>query len=102
MLSKLKPLHEQVIVLTGATSGIGLTTARAAARKGARLVLAARNESALNQLVQEIQSQGGHAVAVQTDVSVEKDVRELGRRAVESFGSFDTWVNNAGGSIYGR
>ncbi|QEL20651.1 SDR family oxidoreductase [Limnoglobus roseus] len=101
MSHTLKPLSEQVIVLTGATSGIGLATARAAARRGAKLVLAARNDSALRQLAQEIESHGGRAVAVRTDVGVEGEVRDLGRQAVEAFGAVDTWVNNAGGSIYG-
>lgn len=99
---QLKRLDEQVIVLTGATSGIGLVTARMAAEKGARLVLAARTEEALEQLVSEIKARGGEAVAVVADVGRETDVRRIARAAIERFGGFDTWVNNAGVSIYGR
>ena len=61
---KLKKLSEQVVVITGASSGIGLVTAREAARRGAKLVVAARAEDALRQLVEEINSQGGEAVHV--------------------------------------
>jgi len=99
---QLKRLNEQVIVLTGATSGIGLVTARMAARRGARLVLAARTEEALQQLVSEIKARGGEAVHVVADVGREGDVRRISQKALERFGGFDTWVNNAGVSIYGR
>lgn len=97
----LKRLSEQVVVITGATSGIGLTTARLAAARGARLVLAARNESALRELVDEITREGGAASYVVADVGNEDDVRAIARAAVERFGGFDTWVNNAGSAIYG-
>ena len=106
---KLKPINQQVIVITGASSGIGLTTARMAAERGARLVLAARNEEALAQLVQEINSKDGkdptnqpRAVSVAADVGKEEDVRWVAQLAAEKFGGFDTWVNNAGVSIYGH
>jgi len=99
---KQKPLAEQTIVLTGATSGIGLVTARMAADRGARLVLVARNEDALNRLVDEIRSDGGQAIAVATDVSKESQVKNIARQAIETFGSIDTWINNAGVSIYGK
>ncbi len=98
----LKPLARQVVVITGASSGIGLVTARMAARAGARLVLAARNEEAIQQLAQEIRSQGGQALAVRTDVGSEEDMRQLAEAAIAEFGTFDTWVNNAGVSIFGR
>jgi short-subunit dehydrogenase len=91
-----------VIVITGASSGIGLATARMAARRGARLVLAARDGDALRQLVDEIRSRGREAVSVEADVGSESDVRRIGDEAVRAFGGFDTWVNNAGVSIYGR
>ena len=99
---QLKKLSEQVIVITGATSGIGLVTARTAAEWGARLVLAARNEEALQKLVNELNSQGADATYVVADVGREQDVRRIAEKAIERFGGFDTWVNNAGVSIYGR
>jgi NAD(P)-dependent dehydrogenase (short-subunit alcohol dehydrogenase family) len=97
-----KPLREQVIVITGASSGIGLATARAAARRGARVVLAARNAAALDDIVHDIQEHGGEARAVVTDVSRREDIEALAAEAVRAYGGFDTWVNNAGLSIFGR
>lgn len=99
---KLKKLDEQVIVITGATSGIGLTTARMAAKSGAKLVLAARNEEALRILAEEINSSGGEAVYVPADVGKEGDVKKIAAEAINKFGNFDTWINNAGVSIYGK
>jgi short-subunit dehydrogenase len=90
------------MVITGATSGIGLTTARAAARKGASLVLAARDSAALDTLVAELRAAGSEALAVPTDVGSRDEVAGLGRAAIQRFGRIDTWVNNAGISIYGR
>src|SRR4051794_4469105 len=97
----LKRLKDQVIVITGASSGIGLTTARMAAERGARLVVAARNEEALQQFCDQVRSRGGQARYVVVDVSSEQDVRRLAGEAVGHFGGVDTWVNNAGTSIYG-
>lgn len=102
MAIQLKPLKSQVIVITGATSGIGLTTARAAARRGARLVLAARDSDALDQLVTQLRADGAEALAIPVDVGVREQVEALGRAAVQRHGRIDTWVNNAGISIYGR
>lgn len=99
---QLKSLSAQVMVITGASSGIGLVTARMAARRGARLVLAARSEQALRQLAEEINSAGGEATYVVADVGREEDVRQISEKAQERFGGFDTWVNNAGVSIYGN
>lgn len=99
---RLKPLSEQVIVLTGATSGIGLCTARMAAKSGARLVLAARNEESLRRLADEINAEGGEAIFVAADVGSEGDVKKIEAEALNKFGNFDTWVNNAGVSIYGK
>ncbi len=99
---KLKKLNEQVLVITGASSGIGLVTARMAARKGAKLVVAARAEDALRQLVEEIRAAGGEAEYVVADVGREEDVWNIAKMAHDRFGGFDTWVNNAGVSIYGR
>jgi short-subunit dehydrogenase len=99
---RLKKLSEQIIVITGASSGIGLVTARLAAKQGARLVLAARAEEALKQLADEINGAGGQAIYVVADVANEEEVENIANRAVEKYGGFDTWVNNAGVSIYGR
>ena len=102
MKVRLKPISEQVVVITGASSGIGLVTAREAASRGARLVLTARSGEALESLAEEINAGGGQAIAVTADVGNEGAVRHVAERAVERFGGFDTWVNNAGVSIYGR
>ena len=102
MTISLKPLRNQVIVIIGASSGIGLVTARMAAKQGAKVVLAARNEDALHQLSEEIRSQGGSATYVVADVGKEEDVNRIVDKAISEFGDFDTWVNNAGISIFGR
>jgi short-subunit dehydrogenase len=99
---RLKPLREQVIVVTGASSGIGLTTARLAAERGARLVVAARSEQALRRLEEEINTAGGEALAVVADVGKEEDVQHIADAAVTRFGGFDTWINDASVSIYGK
>jgi short-subunit dehydrogenase len=98
----LRPLADQVVVITGASSGIGLVTARMAARRGARLVLAARNSQALRTLCEEIEADGGGATYVVADVGNEDDVARIARTAVATYGRFDTWVNNAGVSIFGH
>ncbi len=101
MTVNLKKLRDQVIVITGASSGIGLATARMAARQGTRVVLAARSGAALSQLTQEISSIGGLAVHVVADVSRQEDVSRIAQVAKDTFGGFDTWVNNAGTGLYG-
>jgi NAD(P)-dependent dehydrogenase (short-subunit alcohol dehydrogenase family) len=100
--TKLKPLNQQIIVITGGTSGIGLATARRAAERGARVVLCSRNEPELKETVAQIGRSGGTAHAVVADVSNSDDVERLAAAAVERFGGLDTWVNNAGVSFYGR
>ena len=102
MKVNLKKLNEQVIVITGASSGIGLVTARMAAKEGAKLVLASRSEEALSQLCAEITQNGGQAIYVVADVSQQDDVRQIAQAAQAKFGGYDTWVNNAGVSIYGK
>lgn len=102
MKFQLKKISDQVIVITGATSGIGLTTARKAAQRGAKLVLVARNEDALRQLAFELAKRGTEALPVVADVGIEEDVRKAAQAAIDRFGGFDTWVNNAGVSIFGR
>jgi NAD(P)-dependent dehydrogenase (short-subunit alcohol dehydrogenase family) len=98
----LKPLEEQVIVVTGASSGIGLATARLAARRGARVVLASRSRTGLRRVVEEIRERGGEATWVRADVGDPDQVEEIAEHALREYGGFDTWVNNAGISIYGR
>jgi short-subunit dehydrogenase len=93
-------LREQVIVITGASSGIGRDTAIEAGRCGAAVVLAARNEQALEEVATQIRQEGGRAHAVVTDVSDWSQVRRLADEAVRHFGRIDTWVNNAAISLY--
>jgi short-subunit dehydrogenase len=97
-----KPLNQQVIVITGASSGIGLATARAAAQRGAKLVLVSRNGNALQAIVDRITSAGGEAMHVVADVGRRADLQRAADAAIARFGGFDTWVNNAGVSLYGR
>ena len=99
---QLKPLDQQVVVITGASSGIGLATARLVAKRGAKLVIAARSEGALRELSNEINGSGGRAVVVVADVGREEDVREIARVAESTYGGVDTWINDAGVGLYGR
>jgi short-subunit dehydrogenase len=93
---------DQVIVITGASSGIGLATAEAAAAKGAKLVLAARSEQTLNEIAQRLGAGGAQAVAVACDVTDRAQVDRVAETAIARFGRIDTWVNNAGLGLYGR
>ena len=102
MAPNLKPVSDQVIIITGATSGIGLTTARLASEQGAKLVLAARSDDALRRLSDRIKTGGGEAVFAAVDVGKPEAAAEIATLAQETYGGFDTWVNNAGVSIYGR
>lgn len=102
MSTKLKPLNQQVMVITGASSGIGFTTAITAARQGAKVVLAARSEHALQDIVQQIRSDGGDAMAVPCDVAVRAQIDRVVEATLRQHGRIDTWVNNAGIAIYGR
>lgn len=97
-----RPLPDQVWVITGASSGIGRETALTVARSGARVVLAARNGEALEELAAEIRRAGGQAIAVPTDVTDPAAVERLADAAVEFFGRIDTWLNNAGVALYAR
>lgn len=96
-----KPLREQVIVITGASSGIGLATARMAAGAGARVVLAARSGDVLARVQAEIEAAGGRAAHVVADVGHRAEVQAVADAAIARFGGFDTWVNVAGLTIYG-
>jgi NAD(P)-dependent dehydrogenase (short-subunit alcohol dehydrogenase family) len=96
-----KPLREQVVVIVGASSGIGRAAALHLAERGARLVLASRNARALDALADRIRAGGGQAVAAPGDVTVEADMRRVAARAVEHFGRLDTWIQTAGVYIQG-
>ena len=102
MAVSLKPLHQQVIVITGASSGIGLATAFAAADQGAKVILAARSAQTLDGIVQDILSYGGDAAAIIADVGRREDHQRIAEMAIERYGRIDTWINNAAVSIYGR
>lgn len=102
MTVKLKPLDQQVIVITGASSGIGLVTAESAAKQGARVLLVARSEDALAEVVARITAAGGTADYKVADVGDAAQVRSAAAHAVQRFGRIDTWVNDAGVAIYGR
>jgi short-subunit dehydrogenase len=103
MQIKLKPLDEQAIVITGATSGIGIVTARLAAARGARLMLVSREETALTELVRELSREAKDGVAhTVADVGDRNQLQAAADAAIQRFGGFDTWINNAGVSICGR
>lgn len=102
MHPRLKPLDEQTIVITGASSGINLVTARQAAARGARVLLVARNEEALRGICEDIRGRGGEASYAVADVAAEPDLQRAAQLAVERYGGFDTWVNGAAVSIYGK
>jgi len=102
MSTELKPIEQQVMVITGSSSGIGLATAKLAAERGAAVVLAARSGESLADIVAKITAAGGNAIAVTADVSDRAQVQRIADEAIEQFGRIDTWVNNAGLSIYGR
>lgn len=89
-------LAQQVIIITGASSGLGEATARHLGAQGAKLVLAARRAERLETLVKDITSAGGQAIAVTTDVSQRKDVERLAQQAISQFGRIDVLINNAG------
>jgi short-subunit dehydrogenase len=93
-----RPLSEQVIVITGASSGIGLATAKLAAKEGAKVVINARNSNELGRIAREI---GDTVIAAPGDVSVYEDIMKIKDTALENFGRIDTWINNAGVAIYG-
>ena len=102
MAHRLKPLADQVIVITGASSGIGLCTARMAAARGASVVLSARSQEVLEHVVQELSTSGARALACAADVADRQQLEDVAARAIAKFGRIDTWVNDAGVSIYGR
>lgn len=89
-------IHDKVVIITGASSGIGEATAKELASKGAKVVLAARREERLKKLQEEIQSKGGQAIYKVTDVVSHEQIEELANYALKEFGKIDVIVNNAG------
>jgi NAD(P)-dependent dehydrogenase (short-subunit alcohol dehydrogenase family) len=102
MKLKLKKLEDQVVVITGGSSGIGLATAKMAAKRGARVVVNSRDAADLKQAAEQIRGDGGQAIDVVGDVSDFGAMQRVADAAIGQFGGFDTWINNAGISIYGR
>jgi short-subunit dehydrogenase len=98
---RLKPHDQQVMVITGATSGIGLALAREAARRGTSLFLIARNPQALEEIARELANKGVRAAYYAADVGVEGELRQAASEAMRLFGGWDVWVNDAGISIFG-
>lgn len=102
MRVKLRPLEEQTLVITGATSGIGLAAAQMAAARGARLVIAARNEEALETVAADLRAAGGQVEVCAADVGDAEAAERIADTAVRAFGRVDTWVNDAAAALYGR
>jgi len=96
-----RPLSEQTVVITGASSGFGRRAAVLMGGRGANVVLAARDESALKEAAAEVERAGGDTLVVVTDVAEWPQVERLAKEAVDRFGRIDTWVNNAGIGIGG-
>lgn len=94
-------LKDKVIIITGASSGIGRATALALARERTRLVLVARRRELLDQLVEEIRSRGGSASALVLDLRLREDVEAMITATVGQFGRIDVLINNAGFGYYG-
>lgn len=97
---ELKPIEQQVVVVMGASSGIGRATALEFARRGARVMVSARSQEGLDSLVEQIRYAGGQAEAVVADVTDFEEVQTVARRAAATFGRIDTWVHTAAVAIY--
>jgi short-subunit dehydrogenase len=98
----MKNTSEMVVVITGATSGIGRATALAFAAQKAIVVLAARRKEALDNLVKKCENLGGKALAIPTDITKETQVNALVHKTIEHYGKIDVWVNNAAVGLFGR
>jgi NAD(P)-dependent dehydrogenase (short-subunit alcohol dehydrogenase family) len=97
---KLKPINQQVAVIFGASSGIGRDTALQFARRGAKVVVAARGEAGLDSLIEEIRREGGEARAVVADARHIGQVQAVADQAAEWYGRLDTWVHLAAVAVY--
>jgi NADP-dependent 3-hydroxy acid dehydrogenase YdfG len=89
-------IQDKVVVITGASSGIGEATAKLLAKDGVKLVLGARRETLLQNLVKEVEELGGEAVYAVVDVTKVEQVEDLAKLAIDKFGKIDVWLNNAG------
>lgn len=98
----LKPISEQVVVVFGASSGIGRETALEFGKRGAKVVVAARGRAGLDSLVEDIQQAGGEALAVVADAAEFEQVERVAAEAVVRFGRLDTWVHTAAISLYAK
>jgi NAD(P)-dependent dehydrogenase (short-subunit alcohol dehydrogenase family) len=99
-VARKKPLSQQVIVVTGASSGLGRAVARLAGRRGANVVVTSRNSAALDACVREIEAFGSEALAVPADCTVQDEVAQVVEQAVDRFGRVDTYVANAIVTVY--
>ena len=97
-----RKIQDSVVVITGASSGIGKATALAFAKKGASVVVAARREAPLQETARECEQLGARAIAVPTDMTDFQAVQHLADRALETFGRIDVWVNNHGVTLFAR
>jgi NAD(P)-dependent dehydrogenase (short-subunit alcohol dehydrogenase family) len=95
-----KPLKDQVIVVTGASSGLGRAVARLAGQRGAKVVVTARSADALDNCVREIEAFGSEALAVPADCTVQDEVAQVVEQAIDRFGRIDTYVANAIVTVY--
>lgn len=101
MRPRLKPIHQQTIVITGASSGNGLAATEEAVARGAAVVLAARNNEALEEVAVRLRTNGGRVAVCTADVAERADIDRIVETAVSHFGGFDSWVNNAAAATYG-
>jgi NAD(P)-dependent dehydrogenase (short-subunit alcohol dehydrogenase family) len=97
---KLKALKDQVVVVIGAATGIGRLAAREFARRGAKVVVSARDVDALASLVDEIHADGGEAFSIRCDVEDAIEVQAVAHAAERQYGRIDTWINMAAVSLY--